>query len=147
MLTLISINDKTQHPKHTRYVSWKESFACVVINPTYSICKRLRKFRIRNHMCYGRMVAQRSILTGRHRWNAALEFAYPGFHSTLRAARAGAAGDLIGLTFCSALQQNHWWPPVIKGQQTLAWSNCSMNFGTFWVGSCWFVAFGPYLAV
>lgn len=147
MLTWISINDKTQYQKHTRYANWKESFAFIVINSIDTICKRLRKFRIRKHMCYRRMVVQKSILTGRHRWNAALEFMCPGFHSTLPVAWAGAAGDLIGLTFCRALQQNHWWPRVIKGQQTLAWSNCSMNFGTFWVGSCWFVAFGPYLAV
>lgn len=136
MLTLISVNDKMEYWKHKRYANWKESFACAVINSTYAICKRLKKFRIRKHTLYTRMVVQKSTLTGRHPWNAALEFMYPSFYSTPPVAWTAAAGDLIRLTFCRALQQNHWWPQVIKGQQTLAWSNCSMNFGTFWVGSC-----------
>lgn len=50
VLTLILINDKTQYQKHTRYANWKESFACVVIYPTYTLCKRLRKFRIGRHV-------------------------------------------------------------------------------------------------
>lgn len=148
VLTLISINDKTQYLKHTRYVNWKESLACVVSNPTHTICNRFRKFRIRRHVCYWRMVTQKSIPAGRHGRSAAVEFVHPAPALAAPQRQPGrSSGDLSGLTFCRALQQRRWWPPVIKGQQTLAWSNCSMNFGTFWVGSCWFVAFGPYLAV